>query len=54
MPFESVTERFVVNVPAGRVWIGCRGGQDEAGGIEGGPADVPDAYAQVTVVPFDG
>jgi hypothetical protein len=54
VPFESLPERFVVDVPAGRLWIGCRGGQDEAGEIEGGPADVPDAYVEVNVLPMEG
>ncbi len=52
-PFETVTEEFVVDVPAGPLWIGCRV-PNEQGEIEGGPQDVPDAYIQVTVLPAEG
>lgn len=51
-PFETVTEEFVVDVPEGPLWIGCRV-LNEQGEIEGGPEDVPDAYVQVTVVPAE-
>ena len=52
-PFETVTEEFVVDVPEGAFWIGCRV-LNEQGEIEGGPQDVPQAYVQVTVVPAEG
>jgi hypothetical protein len=52
-PFETVTEEFVVDVPEGSVWIGCRV-LNEQGEIEGGPQDVPDAYIQVMVLAAEG
>jgi hypothetical protein len=52
-PFETVTERLVVDVPAGQLWIGCRV-LNEQGEVEGGPEDVPEAYVSVTVLPAEG
>ncbi len=51
-PFETVTERLVVAVPAGQLWIGCRV-LNEQGEVEGGPEEVPQAYVSVTVVPAE-
>jgi len=51
-PFDTVTEEFVVDVPAGALSIGCRG-MNEQGEIEGGPLEWPDAYVEVTVVPAE-
>jgi hypothetical protein len=52
-PFEAVTERLVVDVPAGQLWIGCRV-LNEQGEVEGGPEDVPEAYVSVTMLPAEG
>ncbi|MGH2673486.1 MAG: hypothetical protein ACRDHC_10960 [Actinomycetota bacterium] len=52
-PFETATEEFVVDVSPGPISIGCRV-LNEQGELEGGPAEVPGAYLQVTVVPTDG
>ena len=52
-PFQSATERFVADVAPGVVSFGCLV-QAEAGNIQGGPAEFPDAYVEVTVLPAEG
>lgn len=51
-PFTQVTERYIVDVPEGPLWIGCRI-PDEQGNIDGGPSEVPDAYVRVMVLQSD-
>jgi hypothetical protein len=53
LPFETATENFVIDVPAGSYRFGCRvAGQ--GGEIEGPPADVVEPYVQVIVLPAEG
>lgn len=50
--FEMATETFVADVDPGEHRVGCRL-PDEEGEVLGGPAEFPDRYVQVTVLPAD-
>ena len=51
LPFETATEEFVLDVPAGSYRFGCRL-EGQGGEIEGAPGDEP--YVQITVLRAEG
>lgn len=51
LPFETATEEFVIDVPAGSYRFGCRV-ESQGGEIGGPPGDQP--YVQITVLPAEG
>jgi hypothetical protein len=53
LPFETATEEFVIDVPAGSYRFGCRV-ESQGGEIEGPPGGVQEPYVQVIVLPAEG
>jgi hypothetical protein len=53
LPFETATEEFVIDVPAGSYRFGCRV-ESQGGELEGPPGGAQEPYVQVIVLPAEG